>query len=298
MSESESSCQRIDGLATSKALYAEYKERVAELKEKHGQAPALAVILVGERKDSQTYVRMKTKACNEVGVEPVEHTLPEDVSEAKLMEVVAELNADPKVNGILVQLPLPKHIDADKVVQSISPLKDVDGLTEANAGNLFRLGMKGRFIPCTALGCMLLLKRYNVPLEGKHAVVIGRSMLVGKPVSLLLQSENATVTMCHSRTKDLPSVVQQADIVIAAIGKANFVQGDWLKPGAVVIDVGINAVDDSTKKAGFRLVGDVEYASAVKVASAATPVPGGVGPMTVACLIGNTINAFELAHKN
>lgn len=223
--------------------------------------------------------------------------LPETVPEEELLALVKELNEKPEVNGILVQLPLPAHIDSEKVLLSINPLKDVDGLHEYNIGDLAKNGRNARLIPCTPLGCMDLLERSGVTIRGKHAVVVGRSNLVGKPVSQLLLSADATVTVTHSKTADLPSVIKQADILIAAIGRAQFIKGEWVKPGAVVIDVGINSVDDATAKNGYRLVGDVDFASASKVASLITPVPGGVGPMTVAMLLKNTLRAYRLQHK-
>jgi 5,10-methylene-tetrahydrofolate dehydrogenase/methenyl tetrahydrofolate cyclohydrolase len=238
------------------------------------QGPGLAVILVGERKDSQTYVNMKTKACEEIGIEAIQINLPATVQTQELLDTIRKLNADTKINGILVQLPLPSHVDTEKVIANIAPEKDVDGLTLTNAGELFQKGDGAPLIPCTPLGCLYLLDAYKIPIEGKFAVVIGRSALVGKPMMQLLFSRNATVVCCHSRTKDLPSIVGQADIVVAAIGKPEFVKGEWLKPGAVVIDVGINPVDDATKKSGYRLVGDVDFTASKSKCSAITPVPG------------------------
>jgi len=223
--------------------------------------------------------------------------LTEAVTEAELVGLVKKLNADATVDGILIQMPLPAHINSDVVINTIDPDKDVDGLHTVNLGKLVQMGMAAPLVPCTPKGVIVLLERCRVPIEGKHAVVIGRSNLVGKPISLLLQSRNATVTMCHSKTVDLPSIVKLADIVVCAIGKPNYVQGSWIKPGAVVIDVGINAVDDATKKSGYKLVGDSDFASVQQVACATTPVPGGVGPMTVAILLSNTFSQFKAKHQ-
>jgi 5,10-methylene-tetrahydrofolate dehydrogenase/methenyl tetrahydrofolate cyclohydrolase len=250
--------------------------------------PGLATVLVGARKDSQTYVRMKKKACAEVGIQSFGHDLPADVSQEELLDVVRQLNADPAVHGILVQLPLPDHIDDEEILAAISIEKDVDGFHPLNIG---RLSMKRReplYVPCTPKGCIELLDRSGVGIEGKHAVVLGRSNIVGLPVAMLLLHRNATLTVCHSRTADLPAVVRQADILVAAVGRAEMVRGDWLKPGAVVIDVGVNAVDDADDPRGYRLVGDVAFDEALDVAGAITPVPGGVGPMTIAMLLRNT----------
>lgn len=259
-----------------------------------GTVPTLAVILVGGRKDSQTYVNMKTKACAEVGIGAKQYDLPDTTTTEELLTLVASLNADPTINGILVQLPLPSHCSADRVIASLSPLKDVDGLTQSSAGALFLHGTSAPLIPCTPLGCLALLDHYNIAIEGRHCVVIGRSNLVGKPVAQLLLSRNGTVTTVHSRTVKLEEEVRRGDIVVAAIGKGEWVKGEWFKEGAVVIDVGINAKDDATKKAGYRLVGDVDFESAKGRVSAITPVPGGVGPCTVAMLIKNTIAAYKL----
>lgn len=292
----EKVAEKISGRKISKELRNTLKDEVTALHEANSISPHLCVFLVGSRKDSQTYVRMKTKACAEVGIKSTQHDLPEDTSQEKLIELVTQMNKDSSINGILIQLPLPKHIDEKIVLGHIAPNKDVDGLLQINNGDLYRNGVKANLIPCTPLGCIHMLDYHKVQIEGARAVVIGRSALVGKPMALLLLSRNATVTMCHSRTKDIASVVAQADIVVAAVGRPNFVKGSWLKPGCVVIDVGINAVDDPSRKRGYRLVGDVEYAEAKKVASKITPVPGGVGPMTVAMLLNNTIKAFKLQH--
>ena len=274
----------IDGKAAAAALRAEVAVEVTRFRAATGRAPGLAVVLVGEDPASAVYVRAKGKATLEAGMESFEHKLPADTAEADLLALVDRLNADPRVDGILVQLPLPPHIDANKVITRIDPDKDVDGFHPVNAGRL-AIGLHG-FVPCTPLGCLKLLRHQLGDLSGLTAVVIGRSNIVGKPMALLLLGDSATVTIAHSRTRDLPAVVRQADIVIAAVGRPEMVKGDWLKPGATVIDVGINRVIGDDGKS--RLVGDVDFASASAVAGAITPVPGGVGPMTIACLIRNT----------
>lgn len=287
------SAEIIDGTAIAATIRAEIKAEVDAMRAQYDTVPGLATVLVGERKDSQSYVRMKKKACAEVGITSFGHDLPADISQAELLTVVQELNANPAVNGILVQLPLPDHIDDEAILGAISLEKDVDGFHPLNIG---RLSMKRReplFVPCTPKGCIELLDRSGVQIEGKHAVVLGRSNIVGLPVAMLLLHRNATLTICHSRTKDLPAVVREADILIAAVGRAEMVKGDWLKPGVVVIDVGVNAVDDATKKKGYRLVGDVDFAQAQEVAGAITPVPGGVGPMTIAMLLRNTMDSAK-----
>ena len=281
----------IDGKAIAAQYTREIAEGSAELKEKHGVVPGLAVVLVGERKDSQTYVRMKKKAAKEVGFFSVDVDLPDTVTEERLLEVVRELNERDDVHAILVQLPLPKHIDEAKVLASIKVEKDVDGFSAENMGNLaLRGGAPPLAVPCTPAGCIVLLQRSGVDMRGKHAVVLGRSNIVGLPAALLLLSCDATVTIAHSKTPDIAAEVRRADIVIAAVGKPEMVRGSWIKPGAVVIDVGINSVPDASKPAGYRLVGDVCFDEAVQVASQITPVPGGVGPMTIAMLMKNTLN--------
>jgi methylenetetrahydrofolate dehydrogenase (NADP+)/methenyltetrahydrofolate cyclohydrolase len=277
--------RRIDGKAAAAALRAEAAAEVARFRVATGRAPGLAVVLVGEDPASAVYVRNKGKATLEAGMESFEQKLSADISEGELLDLVERLNADPKVDGILVQLPLPDHIDANKVLTSIDPDKDVDGFHPVNAGRL-AIGLDG-FVPCTPLGCLKLLRAELGDLKGKEAVVIGRSNIVGKPMALLLLGEHCTVTIAHSRTRDLPAVVRRADIVVAAVGRPEMVKGDWLKPGATVIDVGINRV--AGEGGNSHLVGDVDYASASAVAGAITPVPGGVGPMTIACLIRNTM---------
>ena len=273
------SAKRIDGKAAAVALRAAIAGQVSAFREAAGRAPGLATVLVGEDPASAVYVRSKGKATIEAGMESFEHKLPIDTGELELLELVDRLNADPRIDGILVQLPLPPQIDAAKVITRIDPDKDVDGFNPVNAGRL-AIGLPG-FVPCTPLGCLKLLRAELGDLAGKQAVVIGRSNIVGKPMALLLLGDNCTVTVAHSRTRDLPAVVRSADIVVAAVGRPRMVKGDWLKPGATVIDVGINRTE-----AG--LVGDVDFESAAKVAGAITPVPGGVGPMTIACLIRNT----------
>ncbi len=275
----------IDGKATAAALRAEIGREVAAIKAARGIVPGLHVVLVGEDPASKVYVASKEKLAVEIGMNSVAHRLPAETTEAQLLAKLAELNADDGVDGILVQLPLPKHIDTGRIIDAIDPAKDVDGLHPINAGLL--AGGKNGLVPCTPLGCMLLLKQALPSLSGLDAVVIGRSELVGRPVAQLLLQADCTVTIAHSRTRDLAAVVKRADIVIAAVGRPRMVKGDWIKPGATVIDVGINRLPDG------KLTGDVDFAEAVKVADAITPVPGGVGPMTIACLLKNTLTAFH-----
>lgn len=270
----------IDGKAAAAALRARVGAEVARFRVATGRAPGLAVVLVGEDPASAIYVRSKNKAVIEAGMESFEHRLPTTASQEELVALVDRLNADPAVDGILVQLPLPPQIDEAVIITRIDPDKDVDGFNPVNAGRL-AIGLVG-FVPCTPLGCLKLLQAELGELSGKSAVVIGRSNIVGKPMALLLLQQNCTVTIAHSRTRDLPEVVRGADIVVAAVGRPKMIKGDWLKPGATVIDVGINRTE-----AG--LTGDVDFASASEVAGAITPVPGGVGPMTIACLIRNTL---------
>jgi methylenetetrahydrofolate dehydrogenase (NADP+)/methenyltetrahydrofolate cyclohydrolase len=276
--------QLIDGKAIAAKLRGEVAQSAAALRAKN-VAPTLAVVLVGDDPASAVYVRSKTKAAREAGVDVRDHKLPQTTTQDELMTLVRTLNDDPIVDGILVQMPLPPQCDADAVLRALDPAKDVDGLTAISLGNL----AQGRptFVACTPKGCMRLLREVNARIEGARAVVLGRSLLVGKPISLLLQNANATVTMCHSRTRDLPDEVRRADIVVAAIGKPEMVKGDWIKDGAIVLDVGINRTPDG------KLVGDVELATAVQHAKAITPVPRGVGPMTIACLLENTVEAAQ-----
>jgi 5,10-methylene-tetrahydrofolate dehydrogenase/methenyl tetrahydrofolate cyclohydrolase len=281
----------IDGKDISAKVRADVKAAADKLLLEHGVKPGLAVILVGERKDSQSYVRNKKKAAAEVDFHTVDVDLPDTVSQEDLLKEVEKLNVDPSVHGILVQLPLPSHIDEPTILKAIKVEKDADGFSALNIGNLcLKGGDPPLAIPCTPAGCIEMLQRSDIDMSGKKAVVIGRSNIVGMPVAALLQSCDATVTVCHSRTKNMEDIVRTADIVVAAIGKAFYVKGSWLKPGCVVIDVGINAVDDASKKAGYRLVGDVDFEEAKFVASKITPVPGGVGPMTIAMLLKNTLN--------
>lgn len=278
--------QVLDGKALAAEVKAEVTARVKSLAVR-GVVPGLAVVLVGDDPASAVYVRSKTKDARECGIDARDHRLPADASPRALFDLVARLGADPSVHGILVQLPLPRGLDADAVIDAIPPHKDVDGLHPDNLGRL--VGGRPRFVPCTPAGCMRLLARSGVPVEGARAAVLGRSVLVGKPAALLLAQANATVTLCHSRTRDLPELLASSDIVIAAIGKPQMIRGEWLKPGAAVIDVGINRLADG------RLVGDVDYASAAARVGWITPVPGGVGPMTRAGLLENTVTAAEQA---
>jgi methylenetetrahydrofolate dehydrogenase (NADP+) / methenyltetrahydrofolate cyclohydrolase len=289
--------QLIDGKIIAAAVRQEAADEVAALKEKTGMVPTLAVVLVGENPASQTYVASKGKACIEAGMGSITRRLDATVSQKEVEDLVRALNADPAVNGILVQLPLPKGMNEQAVLNLISIEKDVDGFHPMNIGELVMKGRNPKFIPCTPAGCIEMLKRSGIQIAGADAVVVGRSNIVGVPVAALLQNADATVTVCHSRTKDLPAKVRQADIVVAAIGKPYYVKGDWLKPGCAVIDVGINAVPDATKKSGQRLVGDVAFDEACEVAGWITPVPGGVGLMTVAMLLKNTVRAFKLQHN-
>jgi 5,10-methylene-tetrahydrofolate dehydrogenase/methenyl tetrahydrofolate cyclohydrolase len=287
------SAKIIDGKEIAATIRGEIKAEVEQMKEQYARVPGLAAVLVGARRDSQTYVRMKKKACAEVGITSFGHDLPADISQAELLRVVQDLNANREVDGILVQLPLPDHIDEEEILGAVSLDKDVDGFHPINIG---RLSMKRRdplFSPCTPKGCIELLDRTGVEIEGKRAVVLGRSNIVGLPVAMLLLHRNATLTICHSRTKDLPGVVREADILIAAVGQPEMVRGDWVKPGVVVIDVGVNAVDDATREKGYRLVGDVAFDEVKEVAAAITPVPGGVGPMTIAMLLRNTLTSAK-----
>lgn len=280
----------IDGKAVAEALRGRVAEAVAGLKARHGVTPCLVVVLVGEDPASQVYVRSKGKQTTEAGMRSVEKRLPASTSEDELLQLVRALNDDPEVDGILVQLPLPGHINATRVLESINPDKDVDGFHPINAGRLAT--GSGGLVPCTPLGSLKLLQGELKSMAGLEAVVLGRSNIVGKPMLQLLLGENCTVTVAHSRTKDLPAVCRRADILVAAVGRPEMVKGEWVKPGAVVIDVGINRVDAPDLGPGkTRLVGDVAFAEAAEVASAITPVPGGVGPMTIACLLANTVTA-------
>lgn len=287
--------QILDGTAVAEEIRAEVKRRVAERVAAGKPAPGLATVLVGENPASQVYVKSKHKACQEAGILSFGYTLPATASQQEVEELVRGLNADPAVNGILVQLPLPGGLDEERVLNAVSLEKDVDGFHPTNIGRLAQKGRDPLFIPCTPAGVMELLRRAVPSLQGVNAVVLGRSNIVGMPVALLLVRENATVTICHSRTRNLPDVVRSADVLVAAVGRAEMVRGDWVKPGAVVVDVGINRVDDATRTRGYRLVGDVAYDEVKEVAGYITPVPGGVGPMTIAMLLQNTLRAAEIA---
>ena len=282
--------RRIDGKAAAQAIRERVAVGVAEFQRRTGRAPGLATVLVGEDPASAVYVRSKGKATGEAGMASFSHKLPDTTSETELLKLVDQLNRDDSVDGILVQLPLPQQIDASRVIAAIDPAKDVDGFHPMNAGRL-ATGLEA-LVPCTPFGCLYLLKQELGSIAGKEAIVIGRSNIVGKPMALLLIGESATVTVAHSRTRDLPDVVRRADIVVAAVGRPEMVKGDWLKPGATVIDVGINRVP--TEDGRSRLVGDVDFAGASERAGAITPVPGGVGPMTIAMLLRNTVVA---AHR-
>ena len=279
----------IDGKQVAAELRESLAQEVKQLQEETGITPGLTVVLVGEDPASQVYVRNKVKQTQEVGMISNEFRMPADTSQDELLAKLDELNNDPAVHGILVQLPLPKHIDESLIIESIVPEKDVDGFHAMNSGRLMN-GEDGALVPCTPQGCVILAKKHlGDDLSGKHAVVIGRSNIVGKPVAMLLLQESCTVTIAHSRTKDLPALCREADILVAAVGRPEMVKGDWVKPGATVIDVGINRIEGEGGKG--KLVGDVDFAEAEKVAAAITPVPGGVGPMTIACLLKNTIEA-------
>lgn len=278
---------RIDGKAMAEVVRSEVTVGVAALKERAQITPGLAVVLVGEDPASQVYVRNKVKQTEACGMRSFHHVLDRDTSRETLLTLIQRLNADPAVHGILVQLPLPSHLDATDVIQAIDPAKDVDGFHTRNVGELWTGGSS--FVPCTPLGCLRLLKSVEPNIAGKHAVVIGRSNIVGRPMAALLLNESATVTMAHSKTTDLPALCRQADILVAAVGRPEMVKSDWIKPGAIVLDVGINRV--ATEDGKGRLVGDVDFADVSTIAGAVTPVPGGPGPMTIACLLANTLEA-------
>jgi methylenetetrahydrofolate dehydrogenase (NADP+) / methenyltetrahydrofolate cyclohydrolase len=285
----------IDGKAFAATIRAKVADHVSALKRDHGLTPGLAVVLVGEDPASQVYVRSKGRLTVEVGMNSYEHKLDADTSQSDLLALIKRLNGDAAVHGILVQLPLPGHMDEAAVINAIDPAKDVDGFHILNVG-LLGTGQKS-MVPCTPLGCLMMLRNHHGSLSGLDAVVVGRSNIVGKPMAQLLLGDSCTVTIAHSRTRDLAAVVRRADIVIAAVGRPRMIPGDWIKPGATVIDVGINRIDAPEKRANedgsvkTRLVGDVDFTSAVEVAGAITPVPGGVGPMTIACLLANTLTA-------
>lgn len=287
----------IDGKMIAEQLRGEVTAAVAKRVSAGLSRPGLATVLVGDNPASQSYVKSKQKACAEAGIESFGHELPASISQKELESLVASLSADPRVHGILVQLPLPAGLDEERVLNTIAINKDVDGFHPVNIGRLAQKGRDPFFVPCTPAGVMYMLNQELPSLEGINAVVLGRSNIVGMPVALLLVRANATVTICHSRTKNLPDVVRQADVLVAAVGKAEMVRGSWIKPGAVVIDVGINRVEDASRPRGYRLVGDVAYDEVAQVAGAITPVPGGVGPMTIAMLLRNTLRAAEIAQS-
>ncbi len=287
----------IDGTQIAAEIRSEVKAAVSARQEQGLPVPGLATVLVGDDPASKVYVRNKQKACAEVGIASFGYNLPAEASQQEVEDLVSQLNADPTINGILVQLPLPRHLNDEAVLSAIDLNKDVDGFHPVNIGKLAQKGREPLFVPCTPAGIMVLLEKAGAKLEGANAVVLGRSNIVGMPVALLLVRANATVTICHSKTRDLPSITRQADVLIAAIGKAEMVRGDWVKPGAYVIDVGINRIEDPISPKGSRLVGDVAFEEVREVASAITPVPGGVGPMTIAMLLRNTLHARELADQ-
>lgn len=286
MADIESGPLLLDGTATAKTLRAEVAERVRRLKEEYGVTPGLAAVLAGDNPASVTYVRMKRRACEKAGITSVAREFGSDASQQQILDAVHELNADPNVHGILVQHPLPKGLDELAVLAAVAPEKDVDGLGRGSLGDLVQVNPQ--YVACTPAGMIELMDRYDLPIEGKHAVVVGRSVIVGKPMALLLLNRNATVTVCHSRTPDLASYTRQADILVAAVGRPELITGDMVKPGAVVLDAGYNRVPGRDHD-----VGDCEFDSCARVASAITPVPGGVGPMTIAMLLANTVTGAE-----
>jgi len=279
----------LDGKKTAEEFQENIKNEIKELKIQ----PGLAVVLVGERKDSQTYVKMKRQAAEQVGIKFFLEEKPSTITQEDLLKAVKELNNNKEVHGLIVQLPLPSHINEKEILDAVSYEKDIDGFHPLNIGALTMKGREPKFVPCTPKGCIELLERSGISLDGKHVVVLGRSNTVGIPAAMLALHKNATVSICHSRTKNIEEIVRQADVLIAAVGRAEMVKKEWLKEGVVVIDVGINSVPDATRKQGYRLVGDVDYEGARQKASLITPVPGGVGPMTVAMLLQNTLNAAK-----
>jgi len=288
--------QIIDGKAIAEKVRQTVAEDVAAMVAAGRPRPGLATVLVGDNPASQVYVSSKQKACAQAGIESFGYKLEATASQDEVENLVKELNADPKVNGILVQLPLPSGLDEERVLSAIRIEKDVDGFHPLNIGRLAQKGRDPLFVPCTPFGAIFMLEQIGTQLDGTNAVVLGRSNIVGMPVALLLVRRNATVTICHSRSRDLPGIVRRADVLIAAVGRAEMVRGDWVKPGAVVIDVGINRIEDPTHPKGSRLVGDVCFSEVKEVASAITPVPGGVGPMTIAMLLRNTVRAAKLSY--
>ncbi len=286
----------IDGTAIAAKVKAQVAADAKTFIEKTGQKPGLATVLVGENPASQAYVKSKRKACAELGMESFGHELAKTATQEEVEGLVAQLNADSNVHGILVQLPLPDHLNEERVLNAVGIEKDVDGFHPVNIGRLSMKGRKPLFVPCTPAGCIVLLEEAGAQFKGANAVVLGRSNIVGLPAAMLLLHRDCTLTICHSRSKDLPAICREADILIAAVGRAQMVKKDWVKPGAYVIDVGINRVEDATKKSGYRLVGDVDFDDVKEVAGALTPVPGGVGPMTIAMLMKNTLRAAQAAH--
>lgn len=291
------SAEIIDGKTIAKQVRAGVAEDVAKMVQAGKPRPGLATVLVGDNPASEIYVGMKQKACAQAGIESFGQKLPASASQSEVEELVAKLNEDERVNGILVQLPLPPGMDEERVLNTVSIQKDVDGFNPLNIGRLAQKGRDPLFVPCTPAGIMYLLEEVGVQMEGANAVVLGRSNIVGMPAALLLVRNNATVTICHSRTRDLPEVTSQADILIAAVGRPEMVRGNWVKPGAVVIDVGTNRIEDPDHPKGSRLVGDVCFEEVKEVAGAITPVPGGVGPMTIAILLKNTVRAAKLSNS-
>lgn len=285
----------LDGRAIAQRLREQIAREVEERVAAGLPRPGLATVLVGDNPASQVYVRMKHKACEQVGIRSFAYHLPATATQEEVEALVSDLNANPEVHGILVQLPLPPGLDEERILSRIDLRKDVDGFHPLNIGRLAQKGREPLFVPCTPLGILHLLEEAGAPLEGAEAVVLGRSNIVGMPMALLLLRRNATVTVCHSRTRNLPAVTRRADILIAAVGRPQMVRGEWVKPGATVIDVGVNRVEDPTAKKGYRLVGDVAFDEVRRVAGALTPVPGGVGPMTIAMLLKNTLRAAKLA---
>jgi len=292
------SAQIIDGKAIGLKVREQVAIDVAEMVAEGYPPPGLATVLVGENPASEVYVRMKQRACAKAGIESFGYILPATSTQEEVENLVAELNADPKVNGILVQLPLPSGLDDERVLNAIDIEKDVDGFHPINIGRLAQKGRESLFVPCTPNGCLYLLDEMNVKIEGANAVVLGRSNIVGMPLALLLVKRDATVTICHSRSQDLPGITRQADILLAAVGRPEMVKADWVKPGAVVIDVGTNRIDDPSTEKGYRLVGDVDFDEVKEVAGMLSPSPGGVGPMTIAMLLRNTVRSAKMAHQN
>jgi methylenetetrahydrofolate dehydrogenase (NADP+)/methenyltetrahydrofolate cyclohydrolase len=285
----------IDGAAIAAKVRTRIAEEVTALHTKTGKRPGLATVLIGNNPASESYVKSKRKACTELGIETFPHELSETVAQSEIERLVARLNANSRVHGILVQLPLPKHLHEHLILHAVSVDKDVDGFHPANIGHLAMKGHDPLHVPCTPAGCITLLEEAGAKFDGAHAVVVGRSNLVGMPTSILLQRRNCTVTVAHSHTQHLPDICRTADILVVAVGQAQMVKANWIKPGAIVIDVGINRVEDSSKKSGYRTVGDVDYDEVKEVAGALTPVPGGVGPMTIAMLMQNTLNGAKYA---